>query len=821
MTRAIKNASSSLIAVGAVLAASAAQAQSAPPHEAAVSGGLTEIVVTAQKRAENLQKVPIAITAVTSDALTASGSYNVLDLEKVAPGLQVYQTGSAVLPFLRGVGSNQSTNGFESPIAVYVDGIYKANKSGNNFDLANIERIEVLKGPQGTLFGRNATGGAINIITKDPGDRLELDVEGGYGRFNEKRAKLYAAGPITDTLSGSVSYTGRWDRGYIYNTYLDIHANPARNQVVMGKLVWKPDEDLTIKLSGSYFDHDDATFLSPHNVAGTIAKGSDPTGFNNDPALPSTTVPGVLVPIGAPVPVTNYDNYVSRNDHKARVHTSGYNITLNVNYDLGAVRLVSLTGYMKDQSFSLSNSDISESILALSGSGQPAKEISQEFQIQSNDDGPLKWMGGLYYMYFREGFAAPGNNFISGSNVPIPIRPSDLLPEFGGSGAGRVTAFSSNVFTDAYAAFAQASYDITPELQFTAGIRYNTESKRVSGSLYNYIAVPGTTNENQDLYETALGGDGLVFDTANFIDLNAKKKFSKLTWRLALDYKVTPDAMVYASFNRGFKSGTFNPSVFTGPQAGVPVNPEVLDAYEVGFKTELFDRRVRLNGAAFYYDYSNLQVGLITSAGVTTVQNAASARLYGLDLDLTVAATDHLTLRGAINLLDTKYKNYGNAQIFLPRTTATATCPTGAAVQITPAQAQAIAGQPKMAGACSYSFDASGQDLIFAPKFTANVGVDYNIPLGEARVMLSGSFYYNDGYDIVPGGFFGHINSYESASLSATYYAPDDRYYIGLWGDNLTNDHHPIYISPQSAGFQEVSARPVSYGIRIGFKLGG
>jgi iron complex outermembrane receptor protein len=785
-TRCSMFTAASATAIAIFLSAAPASAQDAAAPVAAESQvGLSEIVVTAQRRAENMQDVPISVTAVTSEALGTAGSYNVLDLEKVAPGLQVYQTGTAVLPFIRGIGSNQSTNGFESPVAIYVDGIYQANKSGNNFDLANIERIEVLKGPQGTLFGRNATGGAISIVTKDPGSETEINVEGGYGRFNEKRTKAYAAGPITDTLSASVAFTGRWDDGYLYNPDLDIDANPTRNMVGMAKLVWRPSEDFTARLSGSYFKHDDATFLSPHVVPGTI-----PT----------------VVGLGL---VANYDKNISRNDHVARGETSGYRGTLNLDYDMGAVRLVSLTGYIHGESYSVSNSDISQSTLGYSGSGQPADQFSQELQIQSNNSGPFKWIGGLYYMYFKEGFGKPGKNFHAPSNVPSPIRPADLLAP-----GASVTAFSATVDTNAYAAFAEGKYEVTDALGITAGLRYSKEKKGVQGTLYRYAALPAAGNVNTPLYNTVLGPEPLVFGITPLNSIDKSDSFAKVTWRLAVDYKVNDDVMVYASYNRGFKSGTFNPSSITPTQ--VAVRPELIDAYEIGLKSELFDRRVRFNASAFYYDYSNIQVGLISSLGVTTVQNAAAATVKGLDLELTVQATEGLQIRSAVNLLDSKYKSYGNAQIFLPRT-ATA-C--SAAAPLTPAQAAALAAQPKIPGSMSCALDASGLDLIFAPKFTANFAADYSIPIGESRILLNGSFYYNGGYDITPGGYFAHVNSYESLSLSATYFAPEDRYFVRLWTDNLTNDRHPIYISPQALGFQEVAAKPTTYGVTVGFKLG-
>jgi iron complex outermembrane receptor protein len=358
---------------------------------------------------------------------------------------------------------------------------------------------------------------------------------------------------------------------------------------------------------------------------------------------------------------------------------------------------------------------------------------------------------------------------------------------------------------------------MTDRLSLTAGLRYTTENRGIDGYRFSYAALPAAGNTNQGLLNTVLGTEPLVFgESIAPSSITVKDtNFSKLTWRAALEYKINRDVMIYASNNRGFKSGTYN-ATSLGAEA-VPVKPEVLDAYEVGFKSEFADHRIRVNASAFYYDYSNIQVGLITGAGVTSVENAAGAQIYGLDLDVAVAPTSNLSIRGAINLLDSKYTNYDRAQIFLPKTSAAA-CPSSVST-LTQAQADAIAAAPKIAGACSVALDARGLPLIFSPRFTANISPEYTIPVGDSRVDLSAAFYYNSGFDITPGGYFSHVGAYEDLSLSATYHAPHDRYFVRLWSDNVTNSNHAIYISPQSASFQEISARPISYGVTIGAKF--
>jgi iron complex outermembrane receptor protein len=749
-------------------------------------GTLEEITVTSQRRAENLQSVPISVTAVTSEALRATETNYMLQIERVAPSLKIYQIGAAAIPFLRGIGSSQSSHGFESPVAIYIDGVYAGSKQGNIFDLPNIERIEVLKGPQGTLFGRNATAGALNIVTKDPSGDLEGNISVGYGRFDEKKASAYLSGAISDTLAVNASFTGRWDDGYIYNTTLNRMQNPTNSMTGTGKVVWTPTDDFKASFSAIYSYIDDPTGTSHHALPGT---------------LPTWAAAGFT---------TTYNPRETTSNHQTYATNKATRLALNLEYDLDDVKLVSITGYANTSSRSLSESDITDGAKAYSGAIQPGDQISQEFQIQSNNSSALEWIVGTYYMFLDEAFGDNGRNLVSASNVPSPIRPIDI------ANGGVVTAFESLIRTNAYAAFGQASYKITDDARLTLGLRYNEEKKRIDGEIFRYTAVPYTGDIGEALYNTELGPELLSFGRNTLATANLAKSYTKLTWRAAFDYQFSDDLMAFVSYNRGFKSGTFNPTSVS-PTAE-PLNPEILDAFEVGLKSELFDRRVRFNAAAFYYDYKNIQVGLITGSGISTVQNAAGAKVKGLEFDMQASATENLNLRLAVNFLDSKY-NYPNAQVFIPKVSADP-CPTPPP-SINMDQARAIAAMTPVGGNCSYSLDATGQRIVFAPKVTGNAGFDYNIPMANgSRVVLSGSAYYTSSYDVVPGGIFGRVGSYWMLSAAATYYSEDDRYFVRLWGDNLANEKYSRYISNQALGVQEVSARPISYGVSVGFRFG-
>lgn len=543
-----------------------------------------EIVVTARRRSENMQNVPISIAAVTSAQLTSSGVTNVMDLQKAVPGVQLYRVSTAVTPFIRGIGTNAAIPGLEAPTAIYIDGVYSAGKSGNAFDLPNVDRIEVLKGPQGTLFGRNATGGAIQIVTRDPGQDVEIEAEAGFGRFDEIRARAYVATPITDTLAVAMGFSGRWDDGFIYNRTLDEMANPSKNVSALAKLLWQPTDELTVRLSGSYFYNSDPTFNAAHAQKGTIPTAVG-LGFG-----------------------TTYSPYEVRSDHPLKLETRTRSATLNVNYDFDVARLVSISGYLRSVGDGWNNGDASDATFIYASSRQPSEQFSQEIQLQSRGDGRFDWLVGGYYMWMTDGYGnLPGSN-IAAINVPLPIRPIDLTRP-----GASVTGTFGLVTTRSLAAFAETNYKLTEKLRLTTGFRYSTESKAFNGETYRYTAVPLAGNPPLELRNTVPGSvaDGLTFGRTTLATINAKKRYSNPTWRIALNFEPVDDINTYVSYNRGFKSGGYNTTSVTPNQAAL--KPETLDAYEVGVKSELFDRRVRFNVAAFHYKYRDIQVTQTTA----------------------------------------------------------------------------------------------------------------------------------------------------------------------------------------------------------------
>jgi iron complex outermembrane receptor protein len=555
-------------------------------------------------------------------------------------------------------------------------------------------------------------------------------------------------------------------------------------------LHWQPTDRLNTTLVGSYSYVNDGTFASEHVEPGTLS---------------AAEAAGALV--------THDGREAALSIDRSLLKIEAKRVGLDVKYDLGAAELVSLTGYVKTNGNAFTDVDTSVANSLHLPFASFSKQFSQEVQLRSTSESALSWIGGVYYFWFKDGHGGPPHDTSTQIGLPRFVSPADLLRP-GASFSGVTTA----VTTKSTSAFAQVTYKIFENTRLTAGLRYTDETKGVEGFSFRYVAVPGSAANSVPVNNGYLTGDGLIFATTPLASMDLSKTWKKATWRVALDHKFTDEVMAYASLSRGFKGGAYAPANINPTQQAV--NPEVLDAYEVGLKSELFDRSLRVNVSGFYYDYKDIQLQLVNSTGRAFLQNAAAARLYGLDLDTTARITTALTLRGGLTLLNSKYKKFPNAQTYLPNV-AGVTCP-ATPPSITMAQARQLASLPQTGGNCNYSLDVTGQDLVFAPKASGNVGVDYDLPVGDAgRVLLSSSLYYNSGYDFAPGGLFARVKSFEELSASVTWFAADDRYYVRVWGQNLTDNRRPLTIQATGAVFREISARPISYGVTAGFRFGG
>ncbi|MET0985440.1 MAG: TonB-dependent receptor, partial [Steroidobacteraceae bacterium] len=605
------------------------------------AGGLDEIVVTAQRKAERLQEVPIAVNVISGESLSAMGTVETRQLGIAVPALDIGFQGSGGAPYLRGVGSNATNPNDEPSVAMYVDGIYFAAPFVNLMGFNNIERIEVLKGPQGTLFGRNATGGVIQIITRDPQQEPSVEGSVGYANYDTTSASLYATGGFTNWLAAdiAVQYDNQ-DEGWGDNLVLGTDANLAKSYSVRTKLLFTPSEDTQIRLAGDYADRDGIAveYRLPKGV-----RGAD----------------GVVTPGGHYDTPTNIQIY-NYGENRNIVYARGG--SLRIDHRMGLGQFVSISGYRKGTGALNVDTDgvatqVTEAFLPLF-----LESLSQEFQLIAPDDSRVQWLVGAFLF---DNTAKYEDTVIAGSDIgPLPN---------GVSPYGKQRTKSGSLY-------AQATFPVWTDTKLTTGLRYTKEKQK----FYSSLTIP---------------------DLGAFIPSpKAEQDMEEPTWRVALDHAFTPEIHGYVSYNRGIKSGGFD--LLTAGSQGY--DPEILDAYEVGLKSELFGRRLRFNASVFYYDYQDIQVQAIPQFTIETT-NAAKAHIQGIDVDFQAAVTDALTLSGGFAVLDSEYDSYGDAVSF---------------------PASRLDGP-------TTRFDASGNETVHTPKFTGSLAADYRIRAAVGEFVLA------------------------------------------------------------------------------------
>jgi iron complex outermembrane recepter protein len=735
-------ASTSVLAFSAV-AASAQANQAVPDGTDQSTEQLQEIVVTAQKRTENLQKIPLTVTAIGGPALEERGISKVADLAGSISGFQVQEYSGIILPFLRGVGSSGVAISTEPAVGVYTDGIFYARLPSSFFNLKNVERVEVLKGPQGTLFGRNSTGGVINVITKDP--QFDTKVMGtlGYGRFDAYQGDIYATGKLSDTIAADISLSGQTNDGFGKNLTTGGRYGFEDSFLARSKFLLEASDKTRFVLTG---------FYSWSRQSGQKA------------AFPGTKTGTISAP-PATFDTRDFGFYNTIADYPVMHTFKMWGLSLRAQQELSFAQLVSISAYShlnENDRFDGEYTSRPDEQIPIKGR---VKLFTQEFQLSSLPGGPLSWITGLYYYnnstaYYDVKFRGP---LLFDSGIDAPASQKSL----------------------SYAAYAQATYELLPRLKLTGGLRYTSDKTSAQGHVYvldlglDFGAAPDTT------------------------------RVKRATFRTALDYQVTDNALLYASFSRGYKAGNYNiltysPSVTSPTGRAEPTDPEGLDAYEIGLKSDLFDRRVRLNAAAFYYKLRNPQVQLSNNSTVF-YSNAGGSRVKGAEIDVTALLMRGLTTRLAATYLDSKYTSYGhlNPLTGLVDDGAPASVPdlvNGGAIQLP-------------------AIDAKGNRTPLAAKLSFNVGGDYQFDSGIGKVTLTADFYHNSGYFYEPDNFLKQ-KAYDLLSGQIRI-EPTDNVAVRFWGKNLLGTKYSIAAStqPGPAGYPWTPAPPRTYGIAVDFNF--
>ena len=591
--------------------------------------GLEEVIVTATKRAQNLQDVPVSVNTISALTIQEAGITDITDVAALVPALTV---STNLSPFasalrIRGFGTSQNDPSLEASVAFIIDGVYMGSSGLGMSDLTDVERIEVLQGPQGTLYGKNSNAGVISVVTKNPNmEELEGYIEASLGDYSLQRYVGLVTGPITDSLAYSVS--GSWhDTDGWMESATGEDLNGVKDWNMRGKILWLPSDALSVRLTVTHVDRN------------TSCCAAD--------ATQTSAITDQLIVQGLPVPKNDAFDFRNNVDINSNFDLESDGVNVKVDYDLDTAVLTSLTAY-NDYNYNTStDADRSQlSVLGIVDDKYAGEQYSQELRLTSDIEGSLQYMLGGYLAYEKRTRGGP-------SSTPVEIG-SDIL-SVGGAATGLGPVFGvivqpgDNVLfdnrwkTETFALFGQSIYNITDDWSATLGLRYTTENKDVDLLTQPYSTAPAFAT-----------GGALVQLAFSPVDESFNRESDSFTGLANLTYFVNEQVMAFASASTGTKSGGFNGVASEGFSR--EFKDEETTNYELGIKSELFNNRLRINATAFYTVFSDLQFLAQQPSGVGTyVSNAAEGTSTGVDLNFSAAPWEFLMLSGGLQYLDAEY----------------------------------------------------------------------------------------------------------------------------------------------------------------------
>jgi len=617
--------------------------------------GLPDVIVTARRRAEDAQKIPGSLSVVGGQLLDRSYTVNTQQLSVLVPSLNYSSANPRNTAFtIRGLGSSvvavsQANDGLEPGVGYYVDQVYHARPATAAFDLSDIDQIEVLRGPQGTLFGKNTTAGAINITSRLPTFSPEALEEVSVGSYNYVQAKASASGPITDTLAARISAVSTRRDGVIRNVRTGQDENTIGNQALRGQLLYKPTDALQVRLIADWTNFQSRCCTQVYVAVAPTLKAT----ARQYAALAAGVPGGAYTP-----PSLNPYDRVTDIDAKLGVDTNEGGVSAIADYNVGPVTLTSVSAW-RFWNWDAANDRDYTGIQIQTEQHIPSRQdqYSQELRVASNGDHALSYVGGLYFFRQRV-IGRPISIYGSQATYWLLGGPSTALPAnlLNGYGTDGRTDFQSN----SYAAFGEVNWRLLPGLIATGGLRYTHEDKK---GYYNTFVFGGPAN----LTAAQITSQRSILSGQ---DYSAQVHDGALTGRANISYAPTEGMLGYVSFARGAKSGGINMSGLPLNSAGTPalntavIRPEQNTNYEVGLKTRLFDRRLILNVDGYYTRVTDFQAN-VTDTGAaaalrTYLANIPRVTVKGFEADATAAVTHNVSLRAAVAYADGKYASYPN-----------------------------------------------------------------------------------------------------------------------------------------------------------------
>ncbi|MGA0151470.1 MAG: TonB-dependent receptor [Luminiphilus sp.] len=722
-----QNTNHSAVVAGAGFVLSAL-AVAVPQVAFSQSSALEEVIVTAERRAQDAQDVPIALTIIGGSEISPSGISSISDVALKTPNLTFTQfnIGEPQL-FLRGLGTTIDSAGADPTVSVFIDDVYVGRSAGATSDLYDLERIEVLRGPQGTLYGRNVTGGAISIVTKRPSEEFEAKLGVTVGNYGLTVLRGLVDGPIGDNLAGNLSFSKRDRDGYAYSNRSGQELDDADNFSLRGKLLWDISDNTELLLGFDYSTDDN------NGQCRNLTKLDNPAGDHN--------AGGVFVPVLKQIKAdTNSEDprtCAMTIEQYAERDVFGLSARLQMEFT-NDLSLTSITAY-RELEYSwlqeLGGLDSPPNLLSVEDNeGDDADQISQEFRLTKDGD-RLFWVAGAYY--FKE-------NVDRFANVPIffgpgsPVAPGALLDR----------SWLQSATNTSMALFGQVVWSMTDALALTLGGRHTWDEKEMDNA---YYSSPGN-------------------EVYNFKGL--EESWDEFTPRVTVDWQVTDDHMLFATWSKGYKSGVFISQNTTAALAETPLEPEEATNMEIGAKTRWFDNRLQFN--LVYFDLENENQQLFRLENFTLVSENFGTESSGIELDFIAALGKNLTLSGMYASLD----------------------------------AEIVGGQ------------FAGNVAPRSPDYKYSVALNYNAALGNGAILdFDASVSYSDNwYMEATNQGVSYMDDYSIVDASVRYTSSGGNWEVTLWGKNLSDElvtSHSIVSS--FGGSVELFAPPRTYGVTANY----
>lgn len=776
--------------LGAAMLAPAAPAAAVDTaaETAAIDYDGAEIIVSARRRDESVQDVPIALSVVGSETLEKTGNYTLTQIQQIVPSLQVFSFNPRNTNInIRGLGSNVSltNDGLENGVGFYIDNVYYGRVGQTQFDLVDLAQIEVLRGPQGTLFGKNTTSGAINITSRRPSFDPEFSGEASVGDFGYYQLRGSISGPIADDLIAvrlSGATTER--RGFLYNTTQKERAQDYSNWSIRGQLLITPTPDFEVKIIGDFSRQKQNHVLNI--FAGYFGTYENGAVIPNNFAQRAARYPGYGFPTIDPFA------RLGEADGHYQSNMDGYGVSGQVDWDLGPAKLTSITAYRWwDWNPANDGDSTSLPIVTLAQQSNRQRQFSQEFRLASDTGGPIDYVVGAYYFWqIIRGYGKSGY----GSAAPAWYIPAVPAAAANAALVGFEANSTSDPQTRSLALFGQADWKISERLTLTAGLRFTNEKK--DGS-FRQFWVAGTDPASIPALAATITAIRNNFNP----ETSRASRFTddSLSGLVTLSWKFSDEALGYATYSRGNKSGGLNLTNLP-LDVRLDVDPEKVDSYEVGVKTQWLDRAVTLNAAGYWTEITDYQTAIFEQVSDSIsrqyIANIPGVRSRGFEADLSVAPVERASFYASVAYADTKYLSYPNAP-----------------------QAPERANEGGLQ-------DLTGKRLPGVPKFTYTLGGDVSAPLAslggrEVSVYAHADYSYRSSFNTSSSNsVHADVPAFGIANARIGFRTDDGLFDLSVWARNLFDKDYFQTLSPGATGLvTALIGEPRTVGLTLRTKL--